>query len=136
MVDQVGTFFLASHEISASALAWAQYLLATHPEWQDKAAKEAAILTEPDYASVAKSKLSRDVFHETLRLYPPLPMMVCQSRCPVTFRNRKIAPRSQMVISPWHLHRHIKLWGNPDGFDPVALVKPGYVTLISSSPPV
>jgi cytochrome P450 len=81
-------------------------------------AKEAAILTEPDYASVVKLKLSREVFCETLRLYPPVPMMVRQSRCPATFRNRKITPGSQMVISPWHLHRHIRLWGNPDGFDP------------------
>ena len=44
MVDQVAIFFLAGHETSASALAWALYLLATHPEWQDKVAKEAAML--------------------------------------------------------------------------------------------
>jgi hypothetical protein len=31
MVDQVAIFFLAGHETSASALAWALYLLATHP---------------------------------------------------------------------------------------------------------
>jgi cytochrome P450 len=23
-----------------------------------------------------------------------------------------------VVISPWHLHRHTRLWDNPDGFDP------------------
>ena len=111
-------FFLAGHETSASALAWALYLLATHPDWQEQVAKEAAILTAPDYASVAKLKLSRGVFRETLRLYPPVPMMVRQSTCPVTFRNREIAPGSQMVVSPWHLHRHTGLWDNPDGFDP------------------
>ena len=76
MVDQVAIFFLAGHETSASALAWALYLLATHPDWQEQVAKEAAILTAPDYASVAKLKLSRDVFRETLRLYPAVPMMV------------------------------------------------------------
>ncbi len=118
MVDQVAIFFLAGHETSASALALALYLLATHPDWQEKVAKEAAILTAPDYASVAKLKLSRNVFRETLRLYPPVPMMVHQSTCPVTFRNREIAPGSQMVVSPWHLHRHTRLWDNPDGFDP------------------
>ena len=118
MVDQVAIFFLAGHETSASALAWALYLLATHPDWQEQVAKEAAILTAPDYASVAKLKLSRDVFRETLRLYPPVPMMVRQSTCPVTFRNCEIAPGSQMVVSPWHLHRHTRLWDNPDGFDP------------------
>ena len=67
---------------------------------------------------MAKLKLSRDVFRETLRLYPPVLMMVRQSNCPVRFCNRDIAPCSQLVISPWHLHRHTKLWDNPDGFDP------------------
>ncbi len=42
MVDQVAIFFLAGHETSASALAWALYLLATHPEAQARVAAEAA----------------------------------------------------------------------------------------------
>src|SRR5690606_36233056 len=41
MVDQVAIFFLAGHETSASALAWALYLLATHPDAQEQAAAEA-----------------------------------------------------------------------------------------------
>lgn len=41
MVDQVAIFFLAGHETSASALGWALYLLATHPDWQDRVAAEA-----------------------------------------------------------------------------------------------
>jgi cytochrome P450 len=36
MVDQVAIFFLAGHETSASAIGWALYLLAAHPEWQDR----------------------------------------------------------------------------------------------------
>jgi len=67
---------------------------------------------------IRQLKLSRDVFRETLRLYPPVLMMVRQSTCPETFRDRVIPTGSQMVISPWHLHRHTKLWDNPDGFDP------------------
>jgi cytochrome P450 len=41
MVDQVAIFFLAGHETSASALAWALYLLALYPDWQDRVAAEA-----------------------------------------------------------------------------------------------
>ena len=33
MIDQVAIFFLAGHETSAAALAWALYLLARYPEW-------------------------------------------------------------------------------------------------------
>ncbi len=42
MVDQVAIFFLAGHETSASALAWALYLLALYPDVQEKIAAEAA----------------------------------------------------------------------------------------------
>ncbi|CUH53773.1 cytochrome P450 [Shimia marina] len=117
MVDQVAIFFLAGHETSASALAWALYLCAAFPEWQEKIAEEAAGLT-PDFASISKLRISRDVFREALRLYPPVPMMVREANCPQTFRERNIPKGSQVVISPWHLHRQERLWDNPDGFDP------------------
>ncbi|MFT5796677.1 MAG: cytochrome P450 [Candidatus Azotimanducaceae bacterium] len=118
MVDQVAIFFLAGHETSASALAWALYLMARYPEWQERLADEAQQLTHGEFGLISKLRVSRDVFRETLRLYPPVPMMVRENTCPEHFRDREIKPRSQIVISPWHLHRHERLWDNPDGFDP------------------
>ncbi|MDC0737150.1 cytochrome P450 [Cognatishimia sp. SS12] len=118
MVDQVAIFFLAGHETSASALAWALYLMAAFPDWQDKVAAEAEVLTGCDFAHVRQLGISRDVFREALRLYPPVPMMVRQNAQNEVFRDRAITPGAQMVLSPWHLHRHERLWDNPDGFDP------------------
>ena len=118
MVDQVAIFFLAGHETSASALAWTLYLMAAFPEWQDKVAQEAQALGACDFSVMKKLRHSRDVFRESLRLYPPVPMMVRESICPEQFRARDIPVGSQMVLSPWHLHRHQRLWDNPDGFDP------------------
>jgi cytochrome P450 len=118
MVDQVAIFFLAGHETSASALAWTLYMMALYPDWQDKVAQEAQVLERCDFALVAGLKISRDVFRETLRLYPPVPMMVREAACPERFRDRKVPKGSQIVLSPWHLHRHTRLWDNPDGFDP------------------
>ncbi|NSY38170.1 cytochrome P450 [Leisingera sp. ANG59] len=118
MVDQVAIFFLAGHETSASALAWALYLMALYPEWQEKVAAEASVLEDESFTAVSKLKISRDVFRETLRLYPPVPMMVREATCPEHFRNRTVPKGAQMVLSPWHLHRHERLWENPDGFDP------------------
>jgi cytochrome P450 len=117
MADQVAIFFLAGHETSASALAWTLYLLATHPDWQDRAAAEAATLT-PDFSALSRLRITRDIFREALRLYPPVPMMVRQATRPETFRDRAVRIGSQIVLSPWHLHRHERLWHNPDGFDP------------------
>ncbi|MGR3320419.1 MAG: cytochrome P450 [Pseudooceanicola sp.] len=119
MVDQVAIFFLAGHETSASALAWALYLMALYPDWQEKVAEEAAALEAgADFAVMARLRVSRDVFREALRLYPPVPMMVREAACPVRFRDRDVPKGSQVVLSPWHLHRHERLWERPDAFDP------------------
>ncbi|TCL09366.1 cytochrome P450 [Shimia isoporae] len=117
MIDQVAIFFLAGHETSASALAWALYLMAIYPEWQEKIAEEATDF-DGEFSSVSKLRVSRDVFRETLRLYPPVPMMVREAACPQEFRERSVPTGSQVVVSPWHLHRHERIWDNPDGFDP------------------
>ncbi len=117
MVDQVAIFFLAGHETSASALAWTLYLLAMHPQWQDRAAAEAQGLTN-DFAAVGKLRVARDVFREALRLYPPVPMMVREATRPETFRGRDVPKGAQIVLSPWHLHRHDRIWADPDAFCP------------------
>jgi cytochrome P450 len=121
MIDQVAIFFLAGHETSAAALAWALYLLARYPDWQEKVAQEAAEAFDPDkiyFSTLSKLRHSRAVFRESMRLYPPVPMFVREAACPQTFRGRKVPKGAQVILSPWHLHRHERLWDNPDGFDP------------------
>ncbi|PRY85855.1 cytochrome P450 [Donghicola tyrosinivorans] len=118
MVDQVAIFFLAGHETSASALAWSLYLLAAFPEWQDRVAEEVVALENGDFSETSRLKVSRDVFREALRLYPPVPMMVRETTQTECLRDRKAPKGSQIVLSPWHLHRHERLWDRPDEFDP------------------
>ncbi len=119
MVDQVAIFFLAGHETSASALAWGLYLLAAFPEAQTQVAAEGtAFAADPSFSNLSKLKFTRDVFREVLRLYPPVPMMVRQNLQPEDFRGRAVRPGAQVVLSPWHLHRHDRIWPNPDDFDP------------------
>jgi len=117
MVDQVAIFFLAGHETSAAALSWALYLLALNPLWQERVAEEAAGFSG-EFADLSDLKHTRDVFRETLRLYPAVPMMVREATQHGQFRGRAIKPGAQVVLSPWHLHRHARLWDNPDHFDP------------------
>ena len=82
------------------------------------AAEATGLGDAPDFAVMARLKFTRDVFREVLRLYPPVPMMVRENTCPEEMRGRAVEPGAQIVISPWHLHRHARLWANPDGFDP------------------
>ena len=119
MIDQVAIFFLAGHETSASALAWSLYLLALYPEVQERVAAEATGLgDQPEFSALSRLKYTRDVFREVLRLYPPVPMMVRENTCPEVMRDREVAPSAQLVLSPWHLHRHERIWARPDEFDP------------------
>ena len=119
MVDQVAIFFLAGHETSASALAWALYLLATHPEAEARVASEArAFASAPGFAGLAALRFTRDVFREALRLYPPVPMMVREAQATDRFRDREVTPGTQIVVSPWHLHRNERIWPRPHDFDP------------------
>ncbi|MEJ2018510.1 MAG: cytochrome P450, partial [Maritimibacter sp.] len=70
------------------------------------------------FSTLKRLRIARDVFRETLRLYPPVPMMVREAKCPVQFRGRDVKPGAQIVLSPWHLHRHERIWDRPDEFDP------------------
>ncbi|OYU39750.1 MAG: cytochrome P450 [Pseudorhodobacter sp. PARRP1] len=119
MVDQVAIFFLAGHETSASALSWALLMLAMDPATQEKVAAEAQGLGDaPEFAALSKLRFTRDVFREVLRLYPPVPMMVRENTATEELRGQKVAPGAQIVLSPWHLHRHERIWDRPDAFDP------------------
>jgi cytochrome P450 len=119
MVDQVAIFFLAGHETSASAMAWALYLMASHPDIQTRVADDAAVLGDvPDFAELSQLGFTRDVFREALRLYPPVPMMVRENLCPEQMRGRDVPPGAQIVLSPWHVQRHERIWDRPDEFDP------------------
>lgn len=121
MVDQVAIFFLAGHETSASALSWALYLLALDPECQERVYAEvskAATGDRLEFSELSNLAYTRNVFKETLRLYPPVPMMVRETSAPEILRERAVKVGSQVVLSPWHLHRHERLWDRPDEFDP------------------
>ena len=47
--------------------------------------------------------------------------MVRETTCPENFRDRDVPKGRKLCSRPWHLHRHERLWDNPDGFDPDAL---------------
>lgn len=120
MADQMAIFFLAGHETSASALAWALYLIANSPAVQARVHAEAApVFAEaPGFSDLRRLAFTRDVFRETLRLYPPVPMMIREAACPEKMRDKDVAAGSPLILSPWHLGRHERLWDRPHVFDP------------------
>jgi cytochrome P450 len=53
-----------------------------------------------------------------MRLYPPAPFMSRRASEPVTLGGIEIGPQTFINIPIWAIHRHTKLWREPDRFDP------------------
>ena len=67
---------------------------------------------------VARLAITERVVKETLRLYPPAPVM---SRTPLTdieIAGHELAPGDQIIIPVYAIHRHHSLWDDPGRFDP------------------
>lgn len=121
LVDQVAVLFLAGHETTASALTWATYLLAQVPAIQDRMHDEVmALMADRDAESsdMKQLELTRNVFREALRLFPPVGFIARQSAQVCPMRDKTIEKGASVMISPWLMHRHRDLWPQPDAFNP------------------
>jgi cytochrome P450 len=111
--DNVMTFVFAGHETTANALAWTLYLLSQFPAADARAAGEIAGARDP-----GDLPYTRMVLEESLRLYPPAPIISRDSIGADVVGGIAIRPGTSIMISPWVLHRHSTLWDDPDHFDP------------------
>jgi cytochrome P450 len=121
MRAQIATIFTAGHETTAVALTWTFYLLAMHPWAEERlhAELDAVLGTRaPTAADVARLKYTRMVLEESMRLYPPVHTMSRQALADDTVVGHTVAKGTDVMIVPWLLHRHRKLWDEPDRFDP------------------
>jgi cytochrome P450 len=102
-------------------LSWIWYLLALHPAAEQRLHAELDEVLcgrNPVWEDLPKLIYLRQVVDETMRLYPPLPVMMRTVAEDDTVCGWRI-PRSAMVtIAPWVIHRHRRLWAEPDRFDP------------------
>ena len=121
LIDQLGVFFLAGHETTASALTWAFYILSQQPQAAQRIRDEVENVcgdSEVAFEHVKRLTFTRNVFRETMRLYPPItfiPRVAAEATKIGTFDVKKGA---MIMIAPWTIHRHSSLWKNPHAFDP------------------
>jgi cytochrome P450 len=113
--------FLAGHETSASALTWATHLLAQAPDVQTRMQAEVSTLLgtrAPELGDMKELTLTRNVFRETLRLFPPVGFMARQTASACPMRKKTVPAGATVVVAPWLIHRHRDLWPEPDAFNP------------------
>jgi cytochrome P450 len=119
--DQIATMILAGHETTAVTLFWSLVLLSGAPDEQQRVAEEVRdVEITPDTATDALPRLvrTRAVVSEALRLYPPAFTIARQAIGPDRAGAIDIPGGSVLLIAPWVLGRHRRLWRDPDSFDP------------------
>ncbi|MFM9941370.1 MAG: cytochrome P450 [Hyphomicrobiaceae bacterium] len=121
MAHNLLTFAAAGHETTAKALTWALYLLARAPDWQQRLHDEARqVIGDGPFEArhIDALVLTRQVVKEAMRLYPPAPVMGRMARCDVQLGAHRFTAGAMLVIPIYVIHRHRKLWNDPDRFDP------------------
>jgi len=121
LVDNLLTFYLAGHETTAKALTWTLYLLSRSPAWAGALADEVARVAggAPVRGEhIDKLVLTQQVLKESMRLYPPVPMMTRQAVADARIGERAIAKGTSVLMSIYAIHRHARRWERPHEFDP------------------
>jgi enediyne biosynthesis protein E7 len=121
LIDEVLTLIVAGHETTAAALTWTWYLVTQHPEVgealeaeSDKHAADGALSLD----AAESLSYTHQVLQESLRMYPPGWLLTRRSVEADELGGYAIAPRTDVFLSPYLLHRHPEFWSDPEAFQP------------------
>ena len=119
--DNILTFIGAGHETTALALTWTFYLLARHPDIERRILAEIAQVTggaDLEADKVAELSYTRQVIQESMRVFPPVAMVVRQPTRELTVGGVAVTPNDNVFVPIYAIHHHHRLWPNPEAFDP------------------
>ena len=121
LIDNLLTFYLAGHETTARALTWTLYLLSCSPAWTARLEEEIARVTgggDVEAAHVDRLVLVQQVVKESMRLYPPVPLVSRQAVADTRIGGHDVRAGTSVVMPIYAIHRHRRRWEDPDRFDP------------------
>ncbi|MCJ7467225.1 MAG: cytochrome P450, partial [Maribacter sp.] len=121
LIDEVLILFTAGHETTANALSFTFFLLAKHPEIQEKAFQEVARMQEGEndlMAYISKLPFIKQCIEEALRLYPPA-YIIDRVAIEEDEVEGRVIPRNTLILmSIYELHRHSQFWDSPNAYRP------------------
>ena len=120
IIDHMIFLMMAAHDTTTSTLTSMTYELAKHPAWQERVREESRAFGEasPSFEDLDRFETLSMVMKETLRRYPPLPVIPRVATAEFTFGGFRIPARSMVVVSPIHTHHMEEWWDDPFRFDP------------------
>ncbi len=125
--DEALTILLAGHETTANALTFCLWLVARHPEVQarmrsavDEVCRDdEGAARPPEAADYPRLGYLRQVFAESMRLYPPAWVVARTATEAYTMRTGERIPRgAHLIVSPLVVHHDPRWWPEPERFDP------------------
>ncbi len=119
LIDEILILFVAGHETTSNALSFISQLLALHPEWQEKVSRESQNLQDTELMElVTNSPIAQQVIEEGMRLYPPAYFIDRVNLSDDEFEGIQFEKGSNLLFSVYEIHRHPKLWKDPEKFKP------------------
>ena len=119
--DEAMTMFTAGQSTTAMALTWTWYLLATHPEIQERFHREVDEVLRgrsPEPADLPSLPLTDRIVTESLRLYPPVYMTLQWAAEPFELGGYRI-PAGALITAPQIvMHRDGRWFEDPLEFQP------------------
>ena len=119
--DQLLTMLIAGHDTSTALLAWALYLLGTHPDAMARARAEVDAVLGGDAPAIehaAQLPYLDQLVKETLRLYPPIHLGTRTAAMDLEFNGYRIPAGTRVLYSIYLTHRDPRHWPDPDRFKP------------------
>jgi cytochrome P450 len=120
--DQLMTTFLAGHETTATALAWAAWALAADPELAARAAAEVDGEVggrPPTLADLPQLPFMAALVKETLRRYPPVPGVLMRRAIEDVHIGEWLVLKGSLVTIPFFVAQADARWfPQPERFDP------------------
>lgn len=126
VLDHMVFMMMAAHDTTTSTLSSMIYELGRHPEWQERLRDEALSIdaATPTVESLDRMVLADAVMRETLRRYPPLPVIPRGNVAAFEFRGYRIPAKSLVVTHPILTHHMPEYWDEPMRFDPDRFLAP------------
>ena len=120
IIEQMIFMIIAAHDSTASAITSMAYLLAKHPDWQERLRMESLKLSTdyPSYDNLRELKSASLVLKETLRLHTPAVMIPRQALRDCEVEGVEIPAGTNVWVCPDFTHHMSEWWSNPAVFDP------------------